>query len=110
MSYIEKEKAVENVSQIRLKVVGSRAAEKTIFTEALRIYRDAVLKSLNEAPTADVVEVRHGEWKAVGDRPRLLYECSECGETLYYGVVLHSNFCFNCGAKMDGERRENGKS
>lgn len=57
-------------------------------------------------PTTDVVEVVHGEWKAVGDRPRLIYECSECGETLYCGVVLHSKFCFNCGAKMDGERRE----
>ena len=64
---------------------------------------------INEVPTADVVEVRHGEWKAVGDRPRLIYECSECGKTLYYGVVLHSKFCFNCGAKMDGERSENGK-
>ena len=57
MSYIEKEKALENVSQIRLEMVGARAVGKTIFTEALRIYRDSVLKSLNEAPTSDVVQV-----------------------------------------------------
>ena len=57
MSYIEKEKALENVSKIRLEVVGARANGKTIFTEALRIYRDAVLKSLNEALTADVIQV-----------------------------------------------------
>lgn len=68
-------------------------------------YKASVKRVLIQAPTTDVVEVRHGEWKAVGDRPRLIYECSECGETLYCGVVLHSKFCFNCGAKMDGERR-----
>lgn len=53
------------------------------------------------APTADVVEVRHGEWKKLYDKaPR--YVCTACNH-------LYNNreykFCPNCGAKMDGERR-----
>lgn len=119
MSYIERDAAIENVSQIRLEVVGARAVGKTIFTEALRIYRDAVLKSLNEAPTADVVEVKHGEWRDRYDEKyaNRLYECSLCGEVAPDGTVydelerplrqqILSPYCPNCGAKMDGERRD----
>ena len=48
---------------------------------------------------ADVAEVKHGKWENG--------ECSECGgdapfwpmATTYY----RSNFCPNCGARMDGE-------
>lgn len=110
MSYIEKEKAVENVSQIRLEVVGARAVGKTIFTEALRTYRDAVLKSLNEAPTADVVEVVHAYWKETNHiteskRGReihsKLYDCSNCDAP---NGRKKSSYCHWCGAKMDGER------
>lgn len=57
---------------------------------------------LNE-PTADVVEVRHGEWKynrhCAPDES--LYYCSLCidgGSDI--GV---DNYCPNCGAKMDGK-------
>ena len=53
-------------------------------------------------PTADAVEVRHGEWKKLYDKaPR--YVCSSCNH-------LFNNkeykYCPHCGAKMDGERRE----
>lgn len=50
--YIEREKAIKNISQIRVELVGARA---TILAEALRSYRDAVLKVLKETPTTDVV-------------------------------------------------------
>lgn len=100
MSYIEREKAIENVSQIRLEVVGARAVGKTIFTEALRIYRDAVLKSLNEAPTADVVEVVRCK------------DCKWCEDLLMSGLYcnhpdnrnpincLPTDFC-NCGERNE---------
>lgn len=68
------------------------------FLEADRVIR--------KIPAADVIEVRHGEWKKLYDKaPR--YVCTACNH-------LYNNreykFCPNCGAKMDGERRENGKS
>lgn len=46
-------------------------------------------------PTSDVAPVRHAMWKKYGKN---LGECSECGEI----VSVRSNYCPNCGAKMDG--------
>ena len=48
-------------------------------------------------PSADVAPVRHARWKSYGKN---LGECSECGEI----VSVRSNYCPNCGAKMDLEQ------
>ena len=60
-------------------------------------YEEAI-DLIEEAPTADVAEVKHGEWRQVrcGDTP--LYACSECGKNEY----MQLRYCPNCGAKMDG--------
>ena len=50
---------------------------------------------IEDAPAADVTTVRHARWKRYGKN---LGECSECGEI----VSVRSNYCPNCGAKMDG--------
>ncbi len=47
-------------------------------------------------PNAEVQEVRHGEWT---DKGSLSCRCSECG----CKSNRESNFCPNCGAKMDEE-------
>lgn len=53
-------------------------------------------------PTADVVEVRHGEWREVNNRyPR--YVCTICNHLFNN---KNYNYCPNCGAKMDGERKD----
>lgn len=108
MSYINREKAVENVSNIRLEVLSTRAVGKSLFLEAINLYHDTVLKTLREAPTADVKELRHGEWESF-EIPHMM-RCSECGVS---DLDIHRTkftFCPYCGAKMDGERSENGKS
>ena len=79
----------------------------------LRGYASDMAKSI---PTADVVEVRHGEWvdKYCGKYANQLYACSVC-----YGIAGDKAFidclgserigwaltpyCPNCGAKMDGK-------
>lgn len=53
---------------------------------------------VENAPTADVAEVRHGEWLEGNKRQ----PCSEC---LYRGVRAWS-YCPNCGAKMDGKEND----
>ena len=61
-----------------------------------------------DTPTADVVEVRHGEWGFDG----IGWTCSECGEYALSNnmkLQVHSAYSPHCGAKMDGERSENGK-
>ena len=57
--------------------------------------------------SADIAPVRHGEWVKTNSRLAEM-TCSLCGFT-YYGehdVECMSAFCPECGAKMDGERRE----
>ena len=56
-------------------------------------------KLMVEAPTADVVEVEHGEWIKKGNEKR----CSVCG-FIYYSNNDEWNFCPNCGAKMYKKR------
>ena len=58
-------------------------------------------------PTADVVEVRHGEWyrhdkKKHGDT---CYYCSVCEKMALADCMIWelSDYCPHCGAKMDGE-------
>ena len=64
----------------------------------------AFLKMVNDAPAADVAEVKHGEW--IDDYYDML--CSECGKQWSYFDNDTQDFkhCPNCGAKMDGKRRE----
>lgn len=73
-------------------------------------------EELYDLPTADVAEIRHGEWiDALGDCSTA--ECSLCGEM--YDVTDREpemkyleafrqfyKFCPACGAKMDAEVQE----
>ena len=72
-----------------------------------------VVGVLLHMPAADVVEVRHGEWKQttepLGAHDVDCVECSVCGESWVLDEdfdfdVVHDywNYCPNCGAKMDG--------
>ena len=63
-------------------------------------YKASVKRVLMQAPTADVVEVRHGEWKL--GKSGVMYFCSFCGYAAHPREEEQWNFCPNCGAKMDG--------
>lgn len=62
-------------------------------------------------PAADVVEVRHGHWIIKTDEYGNEYMmCSYCEDEFYPAdedtVDSTPNYCPNCGARMDGERKE----
>ena len=61
---------------------------------------------LDEQPTADVVEVKHGEWFEVDDGIDIgsgkHLECSICGK--WKKDRIKSNYCPNCGADMRGAK------
>ena len=60
------------------------------------------LRAIRELPAADVAEVVHGRWiwNEEGEIDwEKFYRCSNCGDKEYW----ESNFCPNCGAKMDLE-------
>ena len=56
-----------------------------------------VAEALEKAPTADVKEVRHGEWRDTTAYCGA-FTCSICKEM----CVNKYNYCPHCGAKMDG--------
>lgn len=58
-------------------------------------------KIIDTCPTADVVEVRRGEWleRSYGE-----LQCSACG-IVQENEPHRYNYCPCCGAKMDGESK-----
>ena len=50
-------------------------------------------------PAADVAEVRHGRWLCVDTDTEQFFLCNRCKKREYW----ESNYCPNCGAKMDKE-------
>ena len=85
--YIERE-ATLNV----LRNLGSRDYRRANGTIA-----DAMKMIMHSAytPTADVANVKHGEWM---DNCNGTFTCSVCG-----GKASKMNYCGNCGARMDGK-------
>ena len=57
---------------------------------------------IEDMSTADVVEVRHGEWVTL-EAEIGLYSCSLCEHKI---LRAECNYCPNCGAKMDGGKAE----
>ena len=72
------------------------------------------VKILNQFPVADVAPVRHGRWISLTDCSNAGVYCSVCHKKVYkedYAICnrknkLRSNYCPNCGAKMDSELNE----
>ena len=67
-------------------------------------------KLIDDEPTADVQEVKHGHWIPERDPDEgnriQCYHCSVCDDDFHYiGAFVATKFCPNCGARMDGEER-----
>ena len=67
-----------------------------------------VLQWLLQSPTADVVEVKHGEWIDVyiSSPSSFVGTCSMCRATNDIPPPTLANYCPNCGAKMDRGKTE----
>lgn len=61
-------------------------------------------KKVRSIPAADVAPVVHGHWywDADGETGNNIRRCSVCHE----GSGWATNYCHNCGAKMDAEAQE----
>lgn len=77
-----------------------------ISDESMKIYK--IMQMLDNAPIADVEEVKHGKMNMY--KPRSMnrnatYKCSVCGKlcSSYYNDVRKWKFCPSCGARMDLE-------
>lgn len=71
-------------------------------------YYGELIGCIKDTPTADVEEVRHGEWLYI---PETLMTCAvfECSECKCYQLDPHTKsnmqFCPRCGANMDGGKK-----
>ena len=75
-----------------------------------RYGKTLVPSDIKNFPTVDAVEVVHGwwitekcdhvPWRIKNPEKWVIYKCSVCG---YSNGRKHSNYCPNCGAKMDGD-------
>lgn len=98
--YIEREaliRTIENIPDNEL--LGN---DNTTFVEL-----PTVLDIISEQPTADVQEARHGEWELIDECANEGVYCSNCHKKVYRAKYANqkvkSNYCPNCGAKMDKE-------
>lgn len=84
--------------------------------KAVTLRTPRVITNLDQ-PVDDVAEVRHGEWKpdlidGIPYKDEIygyIFKCSVCGKSevgATYTIECRSKYCPHCGAKMDGERRE----
>ena len=77
-----------------------------------------IIDEIERLPAVDAVPVVHGQWiktkipanttgyGGVGQDKKDGLLCSECRCAFDVKFLWSNNFCPNCGAKMDGERRE----
>ena len=92
--YIEREALLTKIKE--------NALTKFDWSETIDI--DELEQVIQDAPTADIAEVRHGKWyrhnkKEHGDT---CYYCSVCEKMALsdYMTWELTNYCPNCGAKM----------
>lgn len=93
--YIEREATIE-----LLRSLGSRdyRREKGTIQEAIKM-----VSFPEYTPSADVAPVVHGRWIEKSAPARKIYfECSQCGAQENKHTAIKGDYCWRCGAKMDG--------
>ena len=65
------------------------------------------LEKIDNQTAADVAPVKHGHWEEIRDAYGQLegWMCKKCGREM----KAKENYCPNCGAKMDDEKRSDQK-
>lgn len=74
-------------------------------------WNDGIDAIAENAPTVDAVPVVHGHWVSLTECANAGVYCSVCNKKVYkedYALCnrknkLRSNYCPNCGARMDGD-------
>ena len=80
--------------------IDADALKQTIFAHWYTC--EEIDETIDAIPTADVVEVVHGEWFPI-DVGDCCYRCSVCNFVRDAYLLEEDNYCPHCGARMDGE-------
>ena len=125
-TYIDLEKANVMIFEYMLEQTVSKYPSSEI-ARGVRLGIGNVMLELAKIPAADVVEVVHGEWEIKSELYRMMeddfdeqlyVECPYCKRRFYVPSAFDDEEIFeyarenypycHCGAKMDGERKEQG--
>lgn len=90
--YIEREALLSDIGET---VIFTVRGDAKLPTAEMR-GANKVIDRIKSATSADVVEVRHGEWRYSEERTETY--CTVCMDACGF----HTNYCPNCGAKMRG--------
>ena len=91
---------------IRVNLMPNVDVDGTVTVENAERY---FLNIIDKTSTADVEEVKHGEWKPTKIPAYfggVIYECSLCGAKDGDHTKILGRYCWRCGAKMDGGKTE----
>ena len=99
--YIKKADVLEYLSARRNQVLKSPLSTLDAKFEVMEIF-DFVD---HRVESADVAPVRHGKWLCVDTDTEQFFLCNRCKNKEYW----ESNYCPNCGCKMDLEEAKNAK-
>ena len=100
--YIKREDAIKAVKHLSRNYTGKGKRED-------HPHIDFIIDEIKyEVPSADVAPVRHGRWMPLVDCSNEGIYCSACHKKVYRAeysntMKMHSPYCPNCGARMDGE-------
>ena len=99
--YIDREKLVSDIKNRYCKPCENEGKDYK-HTKCRACWVDDMIDEIEDAPTAEVVEVRRGRWVPT-EYPFMneCEDCSECGYRTVYGNEFKC--CPNCGAKMKVE-------
>lgn len=103
--YIEKDAAIEFVKSLIDTMSVCTSIDECL---GMKSMKSRALGALHDVPAADVRPVVRGKW--IIHKPfdsgrhncNECIECSVCGTWFGHDCYEISNFCPNCGAKMDG--------
>ena len=112
------EKEIQILSELRkeIQILSELRGEYSCFDPNEREYYHALSEAIRSLKTVDAEPVRHGRWETYTEHRQTndgreylngWYECSKC-RTMYPADYEHScyKYCPNCGAKMDGETKD----
>jgi hypothetical protein len=109
--YIDADALIEELESCSYET-WSKGVNRTWWAQAVNV-KDNIKRCIDRQPTADAVEVRHGKWeyKQLDEYKYYQVTCPFCGAQYWgnydaYNEPDEFNYCPNCGAKMDGERKE----
>lgn len=96
---------------IERKVLGIGRCNPEVFKN--QAYADgwnSAIEIIESTPASDVAPVIHAKWELIDECANEGVYCSNCHKKIYRAEYANqkvkSNYCPNCGAKMDGNEVE----